>query len=1018
MATKADGSVTIKIDVDGKEVEVDLEKVKKQIKDVEGQGRESTETLEDSLTALHIGLAAVSAALIAAGVASVEYAKEFNAAFAKTQTIMDENAMSASQMHDEILALSNDSAMAATDVSEAVYQAISGSVDTADAVGFVQKANMLAVSGFTSLTNATDILTTTLNAYKLSADKVGGISNVLIKTQNLGKTSVNELSASMGKAIATGSAYGVNLQNIATMYVELTKSGIATAESTTYMNSMMNELGDAGSTVGKILQEKTGKTFGQLMQDGQTLGDVLQVLSDTVNGDAEAFMGLWGSQEAGKAANAVMVQSVEDFNQVAAQMNSEMSGVTGTTEQAYETMTNTSEFIDKRFNNALTNLAIAYGETLTPAIDKVKTFAADFLEGLTAFVQKNPAISAAFTGLATAVVVLAGGYAALMIAQKAKAAVAALNATLNANPVILVASAVAALAVGIGTLVASAEEGSEYLKNFDDRITGLKDTLEHSVTAVDVNVSQVGDYVARLKELKATGLKTTEQQEEYHEILVKLTETIPELSSIIDLETDSIKGGTDAILANTDAWAENAKAEAYRKHLADLEAERTQALIDQAIAEKKLKDAREAGQPAIDAYNKARREGLYAVDDEVRGYQRLDNYLSDLEDAFTDANDVIDQAQAEYDACSKAVEKASEEYGIAADVVKDLSSAQKENAEAAGAMGDIIKASVNPSVEAMARQLIPGLTEQLQALQEKYGQIYDAALTSLQGQFKLWEEAETVTATSVESVSKGIQSQIDYWNDYNDNLQAIKDSGIKGIDQLYEHISDGSKDSVALAAGIAEELAKGNKSSVKKMIKKYEELQKAQDETATSMSDMKIDMDEELSKIVENVGQAVEDMAMPDAALDAAKSTMDAYIRGLLNRETSAEYAARRIARATANALYPRVSNTYSAITPYASGTDYASPGISLVGENGPELVLFRGGERVLTAEETRSMLNMVQPDIPRGVSYTSSTAPAATGGGASGGRATIIVPLTVDGREFARATVEYVGEELDFDAY
>ena len=37
----------------------------------------------------------------------------------------------------------------------------------------------------------------------------------------------------------------------------------------------------------------------------------------------------------------------------------------------------------------------------------------------------------------------------------------------------------------------------------------------------------------------------------------------------------------------------------------------------------------------------------------------------------------------------------------------------------------------------------------------------------------------------------------------------------------------------------------------------------------------------------------------------------------------------------------------------YASGTDNASPGVALVGENGPELVYFHGGERVLTAGET-----------------------------------------------------------------
>ncbi|MCY0943497.1 transglycosylase SLT domain-containing protein, partial [Streptomyces antarcticus] len=41
----------------------------------------------------------------------------------------------------------------------------------------------------------------------------------------------------------------------------------------------------------------------------------------------------------------------------------------------------------------------------------------------------------------------------------------------------------------------------------------------------------------------------------------------------------------------------------------------------------------------------------------------------------------------------------------------------------------------------------------------------------------------------------------------------------------------------------------------------------------------------------------------------------------------------------------------------YWTGTPYASPGLALVGERGPELVNFRGGERVYNNGETRDLL-------------------------------------------------------------
>ncbi len=44
----------------------------------------------------------------------------------------------------------------------------------------------------------------------------------------------------------------------------------------------------------------------------------------------------------------------------------------------------------------------------------------------------------------------------------------------------------------------------------------------------------------------------------------------------------------------------------------------------------------------------------------------------------------------------------------------------------------------------------------------------------------------------------------------------------------------------------------------------------------------------------------------------------------------------------------------------YAEGTDYARAGLALVGEEGPELVNFKGGEKVYTAEETQSLLGRI----------------------------------------------------------
>ena len=60
----------------------------------------------------------------------------------------------------------------------------------------------------------------------------------------------------------------------------------------------------------------------------------------------------------------------------------------------------------------------------------------------------------------------------------------------------------------------------------------------------------------------------------------------------------------------------------------------------------------------------------------------------------------------------------------------------------------------------------------------------------------------------------------------------------------------------------------------------------------------------------------------------------------------------------------------------YASGTDYAAEGLALVGENGPELVMMRGGERVLNAQETAAIYH---PGAGDGGGYTVSFSPVYT---------------------------------------
>lgn len=303
----------------------------------------------------------------------------FETALAKVGTIADTSKLSTQQLSDQITAMSGQMGVAATDIAKATYQAISAGQDTANAVAFAGQASKLAAAGFTSSSSAVDILTTALNAYGLSADQATHVSDVLLTTQNLGKTSVDELSSSMGKVIPLAAAYGVTVENLSSGLAVMTANGIATAEATTYTKSMLNELGDAGSTVGKILQKQTGKSFAQLNAEGKSLGDVLQILYKSVGGSSTAFAGLWSSVEAGTGALSLASGGAEHFNDVLSQMQNSA----GATETAYETMTDTFQHKVETMQTAAQNFSITLYDSLEPTLGDVAQWGTDCISTLT-----------------------------------------------------------------------------------------------------------------------------------------------------------------------------------------------------------------------------------------------------------------------------------------------------------------------------------------------------------------------------------------------------------------------------------------------------------------------------------------------------------------------------------------------------------------------------------------------------------------------------------------------------------
>lgn len=413
--------------------------------------------------------------------ASAKFAVDFEDAMAKVSTIADTTAVPIDTLRQQILSLSDETGVGANAIAEDVYNAISAGQDTAKAVNFVLNSIKLAKGGFAESSQALDILTTTLNAYGMEAEKVTDVSDMLIQIQNKGKTTVADLSSNMGKVIPTAKANGVALEQLGASYAIMTSKGIATAETTTYINSMLNELGKSGTGASDTLKNATGKTFQDLMGSGKSLADVLEILDENAQANNVSLSDMFSSAEAGKAALVLLGDGADTFN---SSIN-DMQNSAGATDKAFEKMQTTSQDVKETLNE-VKNTAIDFGATLIdmmkPSLEKARAKISEVSEHL-----KNLTDSQKETILKIAALVVAIG-PALIILGKLTSAVKILMSTISllcAHPLVAVVAALGLLAIKFGVARYEAEKETEAMKKAREEHEALTGPIEENIKKYD-----------------------------------------------------------------------------------------------------------------------------------------------------------------------------------------------------------------------------------------------------------------------------------------------------------------------------------------------------------------------------------------------------------------------------------------------------------------------------------------------------------------------------------------------------
>ena len=573
--------------------------------------------------------------------------------------------------------------------------------------------------------------------------------------------------------------------------------------------------------------------------------------------------------------------------------------------------------------NAYKNLKVAIGDAYTPALQKAYSVGTQVLNAVSQFIKQNPALVNAITAFVGVLGLVVAALAAYTVGAKVAAAASAMltAAIPGVNIIMGVAAAVAGVTAAIAALAtAAANDAVPSVDELTQAAQGMREAMDEANATYDDTVSStlaaagVADtYIAKLEEMEAAGVRTEEEHRQYHNTLALLCQVVPDLANYIDLETDTIEGGTAALRANTEAWKQNAMQQAYQEQLTALYSQYSAVLIEaeeNSIGLTKAQyDLEAAEKKQTDTFNRMN-ELMEEANAEAQAYSEeygvwadattfLTQEYYDLQDSIYDINDEIWTAQDTIDAYTKAIEEdqeavaaAEEEIALAEEAVQNRTAATQDGGDAA---------TEAAAQEQELQTAITGVKEEINALVTAYTEAYDAALESISGQYQLWDEAAGVVATSAGTINSALESQITYWQDYNANLQTLteRSADIEGLSEMIASFADGSEESVNAIAGMAgatdEQLAT--------MVANWQTLQTEQEAAAGSVADLKTDFTATMDELQAELAADIEAMDLGAEAAASGKATIQGFVSGAEGRLPQVQAAYSRIAQAALDAI-------------------------------------------------------------------------------------------------------------------
>ena len=484
----------------------------------------------------------------------------------------------------------------------------------------------------------------------------------------------------------------------------------------------------------------------------------------------------------------------------------------------------------------------------------------------------------------------------------------------------------------VDSLSESFEANRQTVEEFASEVDALCEStaqvtedFENAVSEFESTETGTLALIQKYEELATQAEVTGAQQKELEAITKKLSETYPDLTEQLQNATLSVDEYVDAMRRVSEQQADEQKQQQAQETYVE-------ALQKRAELAEELEKAQANYNAELEAHNMVWDEGMGKY---YNGSYTADSvwasWTTDLDD-YADALEKLEAANAENEATIAEIEQQWE----------DLATAECEAAE------------------------------QTVSYSEAAATAYQAALESFEGQFSLFDEAEASAEATVANAQAALDSQLAYWEQYNANLETLTSYGAdltgearENYEALLSYAQSGSEEAAGLAASMAAAIESGNDEAVSKLSETMGQVAAEQEEVAAATADWQTDFSERMEGFEQDMLDIVKHMDIADDADEKAREAVTAYANQIRAGKSGAVAAAKEVANAVTAALSATnatvttsVDHTES-VPGYARGTTNAED-VFIAGEDGPELIIDKGGSTVFPAEETDRIIDAV----------------------------------------------------------